>query len=77
MVTLTDEDNPFFLHAAEISDEDYQLLRAQQNLLVDFTQFPYKVVELFDACVKESREPNPKYDVYRLIASSFTHSFYW
>ncbi|KAI9023307.1 hypothetical protein DFJ74DRAFT_767928 [Hyaloraphidium curvatum] len=60
-ITLTDDDNPFFLHVAEIGDDDYQLLRAQQNLLVDFSQFPYKVIELFELCLGEAREAYPKF----------------
>lgn len=46
------------------------MLRAQQNLLVDFAQFPYKVIELFECCVKEAREPYPKWVAFLSGAES-------
>lgn len=40
---LTSEDDPFFLHTMEVSEEDFQTLKADQAILVDFGAFPQEV----------------------------------
>lgn len=50
-ITLTDESDPFFLFQLEIGEEDFHQLKSEQNLLVDFSEFPYKFVELLEECI--------------------------
>lgn len=36
-------------------------LKEQQGLLVDFSAFPQKFIDLIELCVKEEESPNPRY----------------
>ena len=47
---LTDEANPQFLYTLECSEQDFHILKQEQQLLVDFQAFPQKFVELLDYC---------------------------
>ena len=40
---LTSEEDPYFLHTMEVSEEDFQTLKADQAILVDFGAFPQEV----------------------------------
>ena len=58
---MTDETDPFFLFSLDIAEDDFHALRAQQNLLVDFVQFPIKFIELLEECINNAHEDHPKY----------------
>ncbi|KAI8816847.1 uncharacterized protein EV422DRAFT_544221 [Fimicolochytrium jonesii] len=58
---LTDESDPFFLYHLEIGEDDFHALKDEQNLLVDFQQFPVNFIELLEACDKASRDVQPKF----------------
>uniref|UniRef100_A0A0G4IEW7 Spindle assembly abnormal protein 6 N-terminal domain-containing protein n=1 Tax=Chromera velia CCMP2878 TaxID=1169474 RepID=A0A0G4IEW7_9ALVE len=55
-VQLTSENDPFFLYAAEFSDSDFQLLKSEQRLLVDFQSFPQRLADLLDECIRVEGE---------------------
>lgn len=57
-VQLTSEEDPFFLHTLEVSEEDFSTLKVEQGILVDFGTFPGKLIELLDACI-DSRNQDP------------------
>jgi hypothetical protein len=40
---VTSDDDPFFLHTMEVSEEDFQALKHEQAILVDFGAFPAEV----------------------------------
>ncbi|GAB6028756.1 Spindle assembly abnormal protein 6 [Chamberlinius hualienensis] len=61
VVRLTDETDPIFYYYLRLNDEDYQSLRTQQGLLVDFTSFPQKFVELLDLCSREESKESPRF----------------
>ncbi|XP_070564141.1 spindle assembly abnormal protein 6 homolog [Ptychodera flava] len=61
VVRLTDESDPYFLYSLSIGDEDFQSLKAQQGLLVDFTAFPQKFIDLLDLCLQEETKESPKF----------------
>lgn len=58
---LTMEDDPLFLFCLQVDEEDFHTLKAEQTLLVDFVQFPSKVVELLQSCIHQQREAHPKF----------------
>eukprot|EP00842_Homolaphlyctis_polyrhiza_P001760 jgi/Hompol1/2585/HPOL_001429-RA len=60
-VQLTDDTDPYFLFNLDISEDDFPVLRAQQNLLIDFAQFPLKFVELLEECIASTSEDHPKF----------------
>ena len=51
---LTSEADPFFLYFLEVSEDDFQNLKVEQCILVDFTTFPYKLIELLEQCIKDA-----------------------
>ncbi|KAI8910409.1 hypothetical protein EDD86DRAFT_205347, partial [Gorgonomyces haynaldii] len=59
-IRLTDESDPYFLYSLQITEDDFLGLKQEQNLLIDFLQFPHKFVELLEACV-QATEPQPKF----------------
>ncbi|XP_042887359.1 spindle assembly abnormal protein 6 homolog isoform X2 [Penaeus japonicus] len=61
LVRLTDDSDPFFLFTCLVCEEDYHALRQHQGLLIDFSAFPHKFVELVNTCIRESEKDSPKF----------------
>lgn len=55
-IELTDEKDPFFFFMMECSETDFVALKNEQNLLMDFQQFPAMVVELLSHCQSQGKE---------------------
>ncbi|KAJ3056666.1 Spindle assembly abnormal protein 6 [Rhizophlyctis rosea] len=60
-IRLTDDSDPFFLFSLDIGEDDFHALRSEQNLLVDFVQFPAKFIELLDLCIASGDDEFPKF----------------
>eukprot|EP00898_Chlorokybus_atmophyticus_P008306 jgi/Chlat1/8477/Chrsp80S07883 len=58
-VRITNEADAFFLHTLEVGEEDFQTLKAEQSILVDFTTFPSKFVELLQLCINVPQAHKP------------------
>jgi spindle assembly abnormal protein 6 len=58
---LTDEADPFFLYTLRVSEEEFQVLKTDQSILVDFSEFPAKFMELLQCCVSASTDDSPKF----------------
>jgi len=59
---ITSEDDLYFLYTLQVSEEEFQDLRTEQSLLVDFSSFPPKFVELLQGCVTgRSRPGEPQF----------------
>ncbi|ELU04624.1 hypothetical protein CAPTEDRAFT_198072 [Capitella teleta] len=61
VMRLTDDSDLFFLYTLRLTEEDFQSLRAQQGLLVDFSAFPQRLVQLLDMCSQEESKECPKF----------------
>ncbi|XP_041603310.1 spindle assembly abnormal protein 6 homolog isoform X2 [Vulpes lagopus] len=61
VIRLTDETDPFFLYNLVISEEDFQSLKFQQGLLVDFLAFPQKFIDLLQQCTQEHAKEIPRF----------------
>ncbi len=57
---LSNEEDLFFLHSLEVSEEEFQTLKVEQGILVDFANFPGKVVGLLERCIASRAEETPK-----------------
>lgn len=68
VVQLTDEQDLVFLYTLKIDEEDFQNLKVQQGLLVDFASFPQKFIELLQLCLGEEAKDVPKF-VMQLVVS--------
>jgi len=60
-IQLTDSQDSFFYYSLRLAEDDFQNLKSQQGLLVDFASFPSMLVQLLDKCLEESRSDNPKF----------------
>ncbi|XP_072372855.1 spindle assembly abnormal protein 6 homolog isoform X3 [Scyliorhinus torazame] len=60
-VRLTDDTDPFFLYNLIIGEEDFQSLKNQQGLLVEFSAFPQRFIELLDQCIREQNKEVPRF----------------
>lgn len=47
---LTDENDPYFLFLLELTEQDFPNLKRDQSILVDFSAFPAKLIELLLLC---------------------------
>ncbi|KAM6168290.1 spindle assembly abnormal protein 6 homolog [Erethizon dorsatum] len=61
VIRLTDDTDPFFLYNLVISEEDFQSLKFQQGLLVDFLAFPQKFIDLLQQCAQEHAKEIPRF----------------
>ncbi|XP_075040154.1 spindle assembly abnormal protein 6 homolog [Mixophyes fleayi] len=61
VVRMTDDSDPFFLYNLVISEEDFQSLKLQQGLLVDFSAFPQKFIDLLYQCINEENKEVPRF----------------
>ncbi|KAM5256595.1 spindle assembly abnormal protein 6 homolog [Ctenodactylus gundi] len=61
VIRLTDDTDPFFLYNLVISEEDFQSLKFQQGLLVDFLAFPQKFIDLLQQCAQEHVKEIPRF----------------
>ncbi|XP_073907006.1 spindle assembly abnormal protein 6 homolog isoform X2 [Castor canadensis] len=61
VIRLTDDTDPFFLYNLVISEDDFQSLKFQQGLLVDFLAFPQKFIDLLQQCTQEQAKEIPRF----------------
>ncbi|ETE67639.1 Spindle assembly abnormal protein 6-like protein, partial [Ophiophagus hannah] len=61
VVRLTEDSDPFFLYNLVISEEDFQSLKLQQSLLVDFSAFPQRFIDLLQHCIQEQDKEIPRF----------------
>ncbi|XP_048207990.1 spindle assembly abnormal protein 6 homolog isoform X3 [Perognathus longimembris pacificus] len=61
VIRLTDDTDPFFLYNLVISEDDFQSLKFQQGLLVDFLAFPQKFIDLLQQCTAEHAKEIPRF----------------
>ncbi|XP_039401810.1 spindle assembly abnormal protein 6 homolog isoform X2 [Mauremys reevesii] len=68
-VRITDDADPLFLYSVAIGEEDFQSLKSQQGLLVDFSAFPQKFIDLLEQCILEQGKQVPRF-LIQLVTSS-------
>lgn len=55
LISLTDEDDPFFLFEITLDAGKFSQLKQQQNLLVEFMDFSNSLTQLLEECIKSSQ----------------------
>lgn len=60
-IHLSSDEDLFFLHTLEVSEEEFQSLKIEQGILVDFGNFPGKVITLLQKCILAQTEDPPRY----------------
>ncbi|XP_013186836.1 spindle assembly abnormal protein 6 homolog [Amyelois transitella] len=71
-ISLSDEDDPSFLCILHITRLDYEDLKKQQGLLIDFDNFPSQLVRLFQQCAANNmfmimQQTNPVQYYFEII----------
>jgi len=67
---LIDRVDPFFMWHVSLGEEEFFLLKREQSLLIDFSHFPYKLIELLQACVTHGREErHPVYTAWLAVSA--------
>ena len=73
-VQLTDESDSFLLFNLDLSEDEFQALKTDQSILVDFPTFPSKYVELLRQCQAAASEEHPRF-VAQLSIGNGTPTF--
>ena len=53
IIQITNPNDPLFLYSLELSELEYQQLKSEQSLLVDFQNFPDFILKMFYFCKNE------------------------
>ncbi|XP_077389713.1 spindle assembly abnormal protein 6 homolog isoform X2 [Festucalex cinctus] len=61
VVRLTNDSDPHFFFSLTISEEDFQSLKVQQNLLIEFASFPEMLTQLLEQCRSEQNCSHPRF----------------
>ncbi|KAM5194171.1 spindle assembly abnormal protein 6 homolog isoform 3-T3 [Mantella aurantiaca] len=69
IVRLSDDTDPFFLYNLILGEEDFLSLKNQQGLLVEFSAFPQRFIDLLEQCILEQDKPVPRF-LLQLLTSS-------
>ena len=56
VIQITNPNDPLFLFTLELSEIDYQQIKEEQNLLVDFQKFPEYIFELLSKCKYDNED---------------------
>uniref|UniRef100_A0A8C6PE94 Spindle assembly abnormal protein 6 homolog n=1 Tax=Nothobranchius furzeri TaxID=105023 RepID=A0A8C6PE94_NOTFU len=75
LVRLIDDIDPYFLFNLSISEEDFQSLKVQQGLLIDFASFPQKFIDLLNLCNSEQESDSPRFLLHLTCQSSVLEGF--
>ncbi|XP_044136202.1 spindle assembly abnormal protein 6 homolog [Bufo gargarizans] len=60
IVRLSDDTDPFFLYNLTLGEEDFISLKNQQGLLVEYSAFPQRFIELLEQCISEQEKTVPR-----------------
>jgi spindle assembly abnormal protein 6 len=60
-IHASSEDDPYFLHTLEVTEEEFQCLKADQGILVDFASFPGKIISLLERCIGSHASDTPRF----------------
>ncbi|CAD7703547.1 unnamed protein product, partial [Ostreobium quekettii] len=60
-VHISNEEDMHFLHTLEVSEDDFQALKAEHCIHVDFSNFPGKIIDLLGKCIESQGEALPRY----------------
>ncbi|XP_077439901.1 spindle assembly abnormal protein 6 homolog isoform X1 [Vanacampus margaritifer] len=63
VVRLTNDADPHFFFSLTISEEDFQSLKVQQALLIEFTSFPEMLTQLLGQCQSEQNCSHPRFQL--------------
>ncbi|CAG0903410.1 unnamed protein product [Darwinula stevensoni] len=60
-VLITADEEPCLFLNLKIQEDDFQALKSQQGLLVDFQTFPQRFLDLLDLCSRDGENEHPRF----------------
>eukprot|EP00198_Chlamydomonas_reinhardtii_P007749 XP_001697086.1 predicted protein [Chlamydomonas reinhardtii] len=66
-IHISSDSDLFFLHTLEVSEEDFQSLKNDQGILVDFASFPGKIISLLEKCILAQPGDSPRFQAVLTI----------
>lgn len=66
---IIDSVDPFFMWHMSLGEEEFFVMKREQSLLIDYSRFPYKLIELLQACVTHGREEHPVYAAWLNVSA--------
>ena len=73
-IRITDDNNSFFLYNLTLSKDDFQQLKLQQDLLMEFSRFPIDMIGLLELCIKQEDKKDPQYVLEFCLSDETKHS---
>ena len=55
---ITDSEDPLFLYMSSIGESDFQILKQNQNLFIEYKEFPQKLIEMLELCKEDYLNTN-------------------
>ena len=75
VIQIWSEQDLSSLHTLEVREDDFQALKQEQGILVDFRGFPAKIITLLQRCLASCREDPPRCG--NLLSSTAYHHAYF
>lgn len=69
-IIIHNDCDPLFLHTLELSEEDFQTLKAEQGILVDFAEFSKKISDLLRRCMSSTTTSVPRFQAVLVVSAS-------
>ncbi|GIL47125.1 hypothetical protein Vafri_4030 [Volvox africanus] len=66
-IHISNDSDLYFLHTLEVSEEDFQSLKNEQGILVDFASFPGKVISLLEKCMTAQAGDSPRFQAVMMV----------
>lgn len=60
-IHASSEGDPYFLHTLEVTEDEFQCLKAEQGILVDFGSFPGKLISLLERVISSHEADMPRF----------------
>lgn len=69
-IHVSSEDDPYFLHTLEVTEDEFQSLKAEQGILVDFASFPGKIISLLERCIASQAADMPRFQAVLAVRAA-------
>jgi hypothetical protein len=69
-IHVSSEEDPYFLHTLEVTEDEFQSLKAEQGILVDFASFPGKIISLLERCIASQAADMPRFQAVLAVRAA-------
>ncbi|MEW5299491.1 MAG: hypothetical protein WDW36_002505 [Sanguina aurantia] len=69
-IHISSDSDHYFLHSLEVSEEEFQSLKNEQGILVDFASFPGKIISLLERCTCVQPVDSPRFQSVLVVRGS-------